>query len=387
MGTKMKTVIDGISIQVTAVYDDISQIRDDVDDIIKKEYNFYSKEKTNQRYTYYDYYYSGNRILTRVDNTTRTEENDYTTINNLIYTVMGLSQYDSVRDKISNDILEMLFMYFNQKRINYKINGVDIALDLPHSFDNILIIRTSDKTKSNLNPLHQLTKYEKEEYIIKGRSRYIERFDNKRSLRYTMLKYEKHIKNNLGFILTRCEISFSNQLFTSISKNIDADVVEELEKKTNNYHILYVSQKQKRKIVKLFKENDYSYNERLRRRLKKNNLELEQFRIQYNFSMIEEKLKEYLIMDYSNKLKKKQIRKIQEQCRIDILKVKKEVKSLALQKKHRSEYNNAVDYVKGYEEDTLNPAMKNIERYKKCIKRIRKFEHENSKSESFDAFL
>jgi len=152
----------------------------------------------------------------------------------------GLVRYNNKLDILAKNTLLTVCAYLNTRHIPFKITGLDIALDLFTDYSKVLALCTKKSPTTAY--------YGANETQVFGSTTYIEKIpqnkqDNAMQKAYF---YDKAIKENLDYKLTRFEVKLQSLFFTKNRPNIFAALMKAL----NKYHVMYVPKaKEKQKMM------------------------------------------------------------------------------------------------------------------------------------------
>ena len=129
--------------------------------------------------------------------------------------------------------------YFNSSNIAFKLNAIDISLDLFTRYEHILALCTKKSPKTIYYGANELQFYDTTSYIEK-----IE--NNKRNLAVqNACLYDKRVKENLSYPVTRFELKLQPKFFNKNRENIFIGIINALDR----YHVMYVANKKEKQFL------------------------------------------------------------------------------------------------------------------------------------------
>lgn len=245
---KYLTTIDTVSLQIDS-HDEVTRnfIADGILRLLQtnklyiaqKDYpinlhsNFFIRE--------YDIYYH-NVVLVSIRMGSFSMKN---TLNNIVTTYYiaiefaGLKRYHEQLDTISNNTLLSICAYLNSRNIFYKLTGLDISIDLHTKFENVLALCTKRSPKTSYYTAHEAQYYETTQYIEKIPNGYKDEVVQRSYL------YDKSLKENLPYALTRFELKLQQKFFNNYRDTLMYSIFKVFEK----YHVMYVPVKKERQYL------------------------------------------------------------------------------------------------------------------------------------------
>ncbi len=152
----------------------------------------------------------------------------------------GLVRYNNKLDNLANDTLLAVCAYLNTRHIFFKITGLDIALDLFTDYSKVLALCTKKSPTTAY--------YGANETQVFSSTTYIEKIpQNKQaSVVQKAYLYDKAIKENLDYKLTRFEVKLQYLFFAKNRFNMSVNLIKALDK----YHVIYVPKaKEKQRLM------------------------------------------------------------------------------------------------------------------------------------------
>ncbi len=152
----------------------------------------------------------------------------------------GLVRYNEKLDKLANETLLVVCAYLNTRHISFKITGLDIALDIFTDYNKVLALCTKKSPTTAYYGANETQTFISTTYIEKIPQNKQESVVQKAYL------YDKAIKENLTYKLTRFEVKLQSLFFAKNRLNLFASLIKAL----NKYHVMYVSKaKEKQKLM------------------------------------------------------------------------------------------------------------------------------------------
>lgn len=166
--------------------------------------------------------------------------NASTTVYYVAIEFAGLMRYNKQLDKLANDTLFLVCAYLNTRHITFKITGLDIALDLFTDYGKVLALCTKKAPKTTYYAANEKQTFSTTTYIEKIPQGKQEKVVQKAYL------YDKTVKENLSYKLTRFEVKLQSSFFTTKRVNLWSSIMNTLSK----YHVMYIpNAKEKRKLM------------------------------------------------------------------------------------------------------------------------------------------
>lgn len=140
----------------------------------------------------------------------------------------GLRRYDEAIDTLSMLCVRLVCAYFNTSNITWKLRELDIFMDMECDLDNVLALCVSKSPRTKYYAPYQ-------EQMAHS-TVYIENI-SKKQLKTVMRRayvYDKSIKANLDYSLTRFELKLRSQYFNTYGFSIDS-----IAKALNKYLVMY----------------------------------------------------------------------------------------------------------------------------------------------------
>lgn len=240
---KYKTIIDTVCLQIDTIQEDIrNTILEGILGLYQK-YNLYVAYKDypiNQHSNFYvrEYYaYANNVVVASIRAGSFSVKDSVTTTTVTTYYISlefaGLMTYNQQRDKITNDTLFKTCAYINTRQITFKLTGLDISLDLFTKYENILALCTKKSPKTAYWTANALQWFDTTSYMEKIPNHKLQLAVQRAYL------YDKAIKENLPYDLTRFEVKLQPKFFNKNRDNIIAGIMNTLDR----YHVMYIPNK------------------------------------------------------------------------------------------------------------------------------------------------
>jgi hypothetical protein len=238
------TVIDTIALQID--YKEKEECRDALYSILEiiRDNNYYVKPQKKPKGNTKKYakivrkvYHKNNVIISISKDSFSYTDKEGVLANTTYYLsikLAGLKSYNAKYDVAIYNLLLRVVAYFRTRYIPIKITQLDIALDMFTKFYHVLAlcIKKSPKTDyygANEDQPHLTTTY-LEKLTTKNK--------NNASLRSCV--YDKQVKNNLAFRVTRFEISLQRGYLKKHNYNIDLNAIFTT---LDRYSVMYVANK------------------------------------------------------------------------------------------------------------------------------------------------
>lgn len=158
----------------------------------------------------------------------------------------GLCRYHEQLDLISNTTLFNVAAYLNSRNITFKITGLDIAIDMSTPFDKVLALCTKRSPKTAYWRAGERQVYDETTYVEKIPYNKLEQAVQRAYL------YDKAVKEQLSYALTRFEVKLQPKFFNKNRTNIVNGIMSALDR----YHVMYVpSKKQKQHLIEQYNAN------------------------------------------------------------------------------------------------------------------------------------
>jgi hypothetical protein len=152
----------------------------------------------------------------------------------------GLIRYNNQLDRLANDTLLLVCAYLNTRHITFKITGMDIALDLFTDYSKILALCTKKAPKTAYCTANETQVYSTTSYIEKIP------LDKQDKVVQKAYLYDKAVKENLSYKLTRFEVKLQSSFFATNRLNLWTSILNALSK----YHVMYVPKlKEKQRLM------------------------------------------------------------------------------------------------------------------------------------------
>ena len=152
----------------------------------------------------------------------------------------GLVGYNNKLDVLANNTLLTVCAYLNTRYISFKITGLDIALDFFTDYSKILALCTKKSPTTAYYGANETQVFDTTTYIEK-----IAQNKQDSAVQKAYL-YDKAIKENLDYKLTRFEVKLQFLFFTKNRPNLFAALMKAL----NKYYVMYVPKaKEKQKLM------------------------------------------------------------------------------------------------------------------------------------------
>ncbi|MDX9743407.1 MAG: hypothetical protein RBT59_06275 [Arcobacteraceae bacterium] len=168
----------------------------------------------------------------------------------------GLKRYSKRIDEKSFLLLQNIVAYLNTNNIPYCLTQFDISADVPCHTNSLLAVCLKRKLKTQYHPLGQYDEYSKNIQTNNGTYE-IERFESTKKQNNVMKRaylYDKRKKeiekanNDLGYELSRFEVSFQNRFFLHNEVSVNSFLQE-----IKDYNLFYFEDiKKKEKFVKQY---------------------------------------------------------------------------------------------------------------------------------------
>jgi len=152
----------------------------------------------------------------------------------------GLVRYNEKLDKLANDTLLAVCAYLNTRHIFFKITGLDIDLDLFTDYSKVLALCTKKSPTTAYYGANETQTFVSTTYIEKIPK------NKQASVVQKAYLYDKAIKENLAYKLTRFEVKLQYPFFAKNRLNLFASLIKALDK----YHVMYVPKvKEKQRLM------------------------------------------------------------------------------------------------------------------------------------------
>ncbi len=152
----------------------------------------------------------------------------------------GLVRYNNKLDKLVNDTLLAVCAYLNTRHIFFKITGLDIALDLFTDYGKVLALCTKKSPSTAYYGANETQAFSSTVYIEKIPQ------NKQTSVVQKAYLYDKSIKENLAYKVTRFEVKLQYPFFAKNRLNLFANLIKALDK----YHVMYVPKaKEKQRLM------------------------------------------------------------------------------------------------------------------------------------------
>lgn len=246
---KYQVTIDTVCLQIDLTQEEKrNTMIEDILGLFRKEnlYIAYKDYPINIHSNFYirEYYvYSNNIVIASIRAGSFSIKNSVT--NAVITTyyisleVAGLMTYHPQRDKITHDTLMRACAFFNTKNITFKLTGLDISLDLFTKYENVLALCTKKSPKTVYHRANEVQFYDT--------TRYIEKIPNNKVplVVQRAYLYDKAVKENLPYPLTRFELKLQPKFFNKNRENMLSGIMNALDR----YHVMYVPNKKEKQYL------------------------------------------------------------------------------------------------------------------------------------------
>ncbi|QOY54013.1 hypothetical protein HUE87_08945 [Candidatus Sulfurimonas marisnigri] len=246
---KYQTRIDTVSLQIDTTQEDTrNAILEGLLGLFKQDniYVAYKGYPINQHSNFYirEYHvYANNIVVASVRAGSFSIKNSLTkTVVTTYYISLefaGLMTYNQQLDTITNNILMKTCAYFNTRQITFKLNGLDISLDLFTKYEHVLALCTKKSPKTVYYGANELQWFDTTSYMEKIPNHKLQLAVQRAYL------YDKAIKENLPYSVTRFEVKLQPKFFNKNRDNIIAGIMNALDR----YHVMSVPNKKEKQYL------------------------------------------------------------------------------------------------------------------------------------------
>lgn len=281
---KHTTVIDTVGIQINCnahniQVETVKGLLSFIDDIesLHIHYKDYPRNIATTMTTRVYFINHKRRTVAKISTNTYTNKNTmYQTVYYIKVKFAGLQSYSDISDKASKEFLYGMCDYLNRRKIEFKLTELDIAIDIPCDFKQMMVICTKKAPRTLY--------YEHFKAQAYARTFYVERLNKvqfKRATRRAYI-YDKGYKEKLGKPLSRFELKLQSLFFRN-----KTDLLKAIEKTLDKYHVLYFKNRDKAKTIL---RGYYTSRGTARERIKKSGLG--RYRLEPDIKVIEDFLKQ-----------------------------------------------------------------------------------------------
>jgi len=229
---RTETAIDTVTLQCNFNHEDkCDSAKDDILELLKK-YNYYSEDDSEVQYRY--------KTVATIEQASYSYVKKNKKKANVVWylsiKLAGLKRYNTYLDIAATNCLLIIASYFNTKKLAMKITQLDVALNIFTKFENVLSLCTKRLPKADYYKANEEQKYLTTQYFVK----YDSKEQKNRATTHACL-YDKTVKHDLAFKLTRFEISFSKKFLKKNGLNVGS-IYNEFKR----YHVLYMPNKKKK---------------------------------------------------------------------------------------------------------------------------------------------
>jgi len=246
---KYQTTIDTVTLQIDSISEDTrNKILQEILNLYKTE-NFhilcedYPINKHSNFFVREYRVYANNIVIASISTGSFSVKNNITDFARTTYYISlkfaGLMRYNLILDKLYNDILFKTCAYFNSRNITYKLTGLDVCIDMHTKFENVLALCTKKSPKTLYWTSAEEQFYDTTHYIEN-----IPKHKSNQAVQRAYL-YDKRVKENLSFDLTRFEVKLQPKFFNKNRESIISSIIKALEK----YHVMYVPKKKDKEYL------------------------------------------------------------------------------------------------------------------------------------------
>ena len=226
----------------------------------------------------YNVCYAGTILFTMHSGSTRIKDKLTKELVNQYYIRIrfaGLKSHKQKQDKASYKALMTICAWLNTTRTNFRLVELDVAIDIYSNFYNVLAVCTNKSPNVPYNGLGNI------QYIEGTPTTYIENYINKEQRKEAVLRsylYNKSVKEELDFTVTRFELKLQNRFFLKNEFNVKS-IMNALDR----YYVMYFENK-RGKEQKIDEYNKY----KVVATREINRLEFESYRLYPNHNVIKE---------------------------------------------------------------------------------------------------
>ncbi len=207
-----------------------------------------NEKKTSSNLKVYDLRYAGSKLATIHSGFARVKDiatTEYTQNFYIRIRWCGLKSFKPLYDEATYKTLITICAFLNTTRTDYRFVEVDVAIDMFCNFDNILGIVAQPVSNVPYNKLGMV------QYFNGVPTSYLEDYSNPKQRKDAFMRfyiYNKSVKENLNFSVTRAELKLQNRFFLK-----NGFTLESISKAFNKYRLYYL----KNSIQKLYISDKY----------------------------------------------------------------------------------------------------------------------------------